>query len=262
MLDMHSHILPGLDDGAPDMETALEMARMAVAAGIKTVVATPHYMKGTVENSADVVRRSTAEFQQALDSEGIALKIMPGAEVYLDLETPGLLKKGELMTVNDKGKYLLVEMPMGEIPRYTEEVLFELNVQGVTPVIAHPERNLAVISKPELIVEFVEKGCLLQVNTGSIMGYYGRKVRKTAQLLVRKGLIHVVGSDMHSPGECCRTMKRALQSIEELKHGKLEEILENSIAIVNGEEVRVRQPANIRGAKPNLWRKLVGMMGR
>lgn len=253
MHDLHAHILPGLDDGAPDMETALEMARIAVADGITTVVATPHFIEGNMENHRELIRQKVIEFQQALEKAGIRLQVLPGAEVYLSPETPELLQKGQLMTINDQGRHLLIEFPMQSIPSFAEEVLFKLKLLGITPVIAHPERNLELSKRPERILDLAAKGCLMQINSGSITGIYGEKVRKTAHMLVKSDLIHIIGTDAHSAGGRSPRLRAAVEVTEELKKGKLEEIKGYAIQILAGESVTPEVPEGIKGDGSGLW---------
>ncbi len=256
MLDFHSHILPGLDDGAPDMETAIEMARLAVADGITMMIATPHYLEKSMENHRCLILKCVKDFQKVLNNEGIPLEIIPGCEVYLSPNTSYLLKKGELMTINDGGKYLLVEFPMQSIPNYSEEVLFNLKVQGVTPVIAHPERYLQLGRDYKLVLNLIEKGCLLQINSGSITGLYGERVKENARILIENNLIHLIGSDAHSARGRSPKIREAIDIIERVKTGKKKEILLNGMKIHNGQEVDPEIPREIQGRRIGVWEKI------
>ncbi len=256
MLDFHSHILPGLDDGAPDLETALEMARIAVKDGIKKMVATPHFIEGSMENNRETILIAVAEFQKELNLKNIPLTILPGAEIYLAPDTPDLLKKGEIMTVNNMGKYILIELPMQSIPQYTEDTLFELRLQEVVPIIAHPERNLELGRKPELILEMVTKGCLLQINSGSLTGVYGEKVRNIAKFLVANDLIHLVGSDAHTTGRRSPVVCKSLEVIEGVNPGKVKEINKYAEFILNAKDINPHIPSSIHGLKRGFWERL------
>lgn len=256
MLDMHAHILPGLDDGAPDLDTALAMARIAVEDGITTMVATPHFMEGSMENYRELILQKVSEFQLALDEQGIPLNVLPGAEVYLSPETPERLKKGELMTINDKGKHLLVEFPMQCVPAFAEEILFKLKVLGITPVIAHPERNLQLMNFPERVLDLATKGCLLQINSGSITGLYGQKIKKTAHWLVKRDLMHLVGSDAHSAGGRSPRIREALEVVEGLKTETVKEIVGCSKKVLTGIESAPEIPSEIQSNGRSLWDKI------
>lgn len=196
--DIHCHILPGIDDGAYDLDTALAMARAAVKAGFKTLIATPHYETYCFENTREVVLAQVAEFQSALDREGIPLQVLPGSEVMLGSEIPKLLSQQRLMTLRDEGRQLLVELPLQTFPLWAEAVLYEIQLQGIQTVLAHPERYNWLDSKLEWLYEYKEKGGLVQGNLGSLMGKYGSRAEKKAQLMLREELADFWGSDAHS----------------------------------------------------------------
>ena len=253
MLDFHSHILPGLDDGAPDMKTAIEMARIAVADGITLMAATPHFIEGSMENHRDLILEKVSEFQQVLDEERIPLKVVPGCEVFISPDTPARMEKKELMTVNNKGKHLLVEFPIQCIPSYTEQVLFDLKVMGVTPVIAHPERNIELANKPELVLNLVSRGCLMQINGGSITGLYGKKVQKTARLLTINDLIHLIGSDGHTSNLRTTRIRKALETMDRLKDGQKNTVITCSDKVMAGEDIVLTVPRGINGHLGYIW---------
>lgn len=199
MIDIHTHILPGLDDGARDWEMAVEMARGAVADGIRAVIATPHVYEGLGFISPHAILDKTAEFEKVLQQQGIPLRVFPGSEVHLAPDTPDQLRAGRLLTLADNHRYLLIEMPFGALPRYTDEVLFQLQLDGVTPVIAHPERNEEFRKKPDRLVAFIRKGCLAQVTGGSLRGNFGRRVEHSARQMLLGHLVQIMGSDGHAP---------------------------------------------------------------
>lgn len=256
MLDVHSHILPGLDDGASDLHTAIEMARIAVADGITGMVATPHFIEGSIEHNRELILQRVSDFQRVLDEQAINLKVFPGAEIFLSPETPERMLRGEVMTVNNGEKYLLVELPMQSMPKFTEEILFELKVRGVTPIIAHPERNLQLAGSPEMALELAAKGCLLQINAGSAMGLYGERVRKTAQLLIRNGLVHLIGSDAHSTGGRSPRIRESLAIAEKLRPQISLELIENGKKMLAGEDLNMEVPAEIRRSKMRFWERI------
>lgn len=199
MIDIHTHILPGFDDGARDWDAAVEMARGAVADGIGSLVATPHIYEGLEFISPRTILDKTAEFQKILEQRGIPLRVFPGSEVHLALDTPDQLRAGNLLTIADNHRYLLVEMPFGALPRYTDEVLFQLQLDGVTPVIAHPERNEEFRKNPDRLVALIRKGCLAQVTGGSLRGNFGRNVEHSARQMVTSHLVQIIASDGHAP---------------------------------------------------------------
>lgn len=173
------------------------MARYAAACGTTHMVVTPHYLPGVYEPDAAKVRSLVAEFRERLRTEGIPLVVLPGCEVFLSLEVPELLSAGQLMTLADEGKYLLVELPVHEMPAWVLEVLFRIRVQGVMPVLAHPERNGVLSERPERLHGFIRRGALVQVNGSSLTGRQGRGAQRAAERWARNGWVHMLGSDAH-----------------------------------------------------------------
>jgi protein-tyrosine phosphatase len=215
MVDLHCHVLPGVDDGAKCISDSLEMLRKAAAAGIETVVATPHLLRGIYEMEFLEREQMVAGLQKAADENGIDIQIKSGVECYLSREIlEDTSKLGEL-TLNNNGKYILVELPMQAIPSYAEDALLSgLNAQGITPVLAHPERNMGICGNPNILFDFVMKGCIAQLNVGSILGYFGRRIRKVARILLTHNLVHVIASDMHSPNS--PTLDQVVPVVEKL----------------------------------------------
>lgn len=197
MIDIHSHILPGLDDGARDLEESLEMARLAVNDGIRYLFATPHVVKGLYENQKDGIIQAVQNLQQKLDGEQIPLTIIPGAEVRLAEDLPYRFDQGELLTLDNQEKYLLVDLPTGFVPQYTSEVLFQLQLRGITPVLAHPERNAGLAGNSDILSKLVSRGVLVQLTCGSITGFFGSSVQKNAFRYLKGGLVDFVASDAH-----------------------------------------------------------------
>lgn len=195
--DLHCHILPGIDDGARDLPQALAMARIAVDDGIETVFATPHHLNGVYRNPADSVRAGVARLQAALDAEGIALKLLPGAENHLVPELPKALREGSALTLGDFGRAALVELPVHEIPIGAEELLDNIRGHGIVPIIAHPERNTSLRRNPDRLADWVGAGCLAQVTAQSCTGRFGEAVQLGSRTMIDRGLIHFVASDAH-----------------------------------------------------------------
>ncbi|MEW5921584.1 MAG: CpsB/CapC family capsule biosynthesis tyrosine phosphatase [Bacillota bacterium] len=201
MIDTHCHILPGLDDGALDEEHSLEMARAAVSDGITGIVATPHDIPGLYSFDVDKVNEKLAILNNRLEKEGIKLLLYPGSEVALAPELEHRHANNGLLTIAGKGRHLLVELPTEEIPPYAGDVFYKLQLRGLTPVIAHPERNLAVLQQPAWVQEMMERGMLIQLSAPSITGLFGKKVQYLAGELARRGWVHLVASDAHSAGK-------------------------------------------------------------
>lgn len=199
MIDIHAHILPMLDDGAPDMESALAMAEIAVESGVTKIVATPHSnMPGRFENYWSPRLESAFErFRRELQTSGIDLTVLSGMEVFGTPDAPQLLRAGKLTTLGGS-RYLLIEFPFERYGRQATQILGTLLSMNYRPVIAHPERYLYVQDNPELLNRWVQNGCLLQLNKGSIQGRFGRSAQALALSMLDRGLAAVVASDAHS----------------------------------------------------------------
>ncbi|MEW6770756.1 MAG: CpsB/CapC family capsule biosynthesis tyrosine phosphatase [Bacillota bacterium] len=199
MIDIHAHILPGLDDGPETPEDSLEMARAFVKAGYTTVVATPHVISGVYDHTRAAILRSVRRFQEQLQAAGIPLTVLPGAEYHVSDRLLPLLRAGELLTLNDTGKYLLVELPFYQMPEYVSQVLFELLLAGVTPIIAHPERNDFIARRPGVLAEICRKGVLAQVTAGALTGLFGSQAKRAAAYFIKEETAQFVATDAHGP---------------------------------------------------------------
>jgi len=217
MLDTHSHILPGLDDGAAGWEQSLAMARMAVDDGIEGMVCTPHWVLGRYTNTRPLILNSLEKLQGKLADHNIPLQLYPGAELRLDPTLPQGLRAGDLLTLNDTGRFALIELPEETLPRNLEEFLWDLRMQGITPVISHPERNLALRRDPARLYRLVQMGALAQLTAASLLGHFGKEVRKFSTFLLDHNLVHVLVTDAH--GLTMRTPKlfQACKLVEGMK---------------------------------------------
>lgn len=205
MIDLHCHLLPGIDDGPASLEESLALARALVADGITHVVATPHVYPGRYANKRSNITAEHARFVQALAAAQIPLAVSFAGEVRLDPEVLDWLAEGELPFLAGEAavtggacKALLLEMPDGQVPLGADRFCNMLLKQGITPVIAHPERNRGVMEKLERIRPFVDAGCQLQLTAASVIGEFGRKAHDTALQLLDQGWVNVVATDAHN----------------------------------------------------------------
>ena len=192
MIDLHCHILPGMDDGARHREEALHMAALAVESGVRAVVATPHCLDGGGEAVASAVRR----LQDDLNETQLPLQVFPGMEIFGTTNTARLLGEGELLTLNSS-RYPLIEFSFESDGEEETGILHQVREAGFIPVVAHPERYVWVRRDPELLNLWVRMGCLLQVNKGSLLGKFGEGPRQMAMEMTGRGFTSVVGSDAH-----------------------------------------------------------------
>ena len=216
MTDIHCHILPGVDDGADDMGESLLMARLSGLSGVETIVATPHCNtpQGDRNFRTDELRDRFVELVRQLKDAGTKVSIFPGAEVFCTEETPELLRKGRLLTLAGS-RYLLTEFYFDESLEFIDDMLAKLAAEGVTPVIAHPERYYELQRMPEHAAEWFRAGYVIQVNKDSLLGGLGRRAGNASRELLRMGLAHVVASDAHSSIERNTDMSRVQRLIED-----------------------------------------------
>ncbi|MGI6119164.1 MAG: tyrosine-protein phosphatase [Desulfosporosinus sp.] len=216
MIDIHSHILPGLDDGAKNMAETLGMVRQLHEAGFTTLIATPHVFEGRDFLNPSEILAVTEQVRKCVAAAKIPVEILPGAENYIFPEMARWVQERKLLTLGNRGKYILVELPRLEIPRYADQVFFELQVLGITPVLAHPERYRGLNDQQERILEWAKKGILLQLELRSLSGYYGPQASQLAEIMLHSDLIHVVGSDSHRVSRRETTYLEGLQSIKKI----------------------------------------------
>ena len=199
MYDTHCHILPGIDDGAHDMEESMVMCAMAVDDGIRGIVATPHHANGVYMNPREEVVSVVQAVRDELDMRGIPLQIFPGSEVHLHNNLMDEIRAGTLCTYGDHGKALLIEAPPQILPDRIKDEIFALKLAGITPILAHAERNKAVQDDPDKVLELVRMGCLVQVTAMSVLGDFGDMPERTARQLLKARSAHLVATDAHSP---------------------------------------------------------------
>lgn len=193
--DMHSHIIPGIDDGAPNLEAALAMARKYVALGFKKVIATPHVMADFYRNTPDTINNGLDVLREGLLQNEINLEVEAAAEYYFDETFINKLSKKEVLGFGNN--YLLFELSYINQPPNLLDVLFKIQDAGFYPVLAHPERYPYYHGSIENYLQIIEYGCFLQLNTISLTGYYGKGVKNAAESLVDNNCVSFLGSDMH-----------------------------------------------------------------
>jgi protein-tyrosine phosphatase len=198
MLDLHCHLLPAIDDGAPDLDAALEMARIAWQDGIRTVACTPHIYPGMYENTAPGIARAIDALRGHLDDAGIALELCIGADVHVDPGVVDGIRSGRIPTLAGS-RYLLLEPPHHVAPPRFEDNVFELIVAGYVPVITHPERLRWIEDHYAVFERLVAQGALMQVTAGALTGRFGRRPLYWSQRMLDAGLVHLLATDAHHP---------------------------------------------------------------
>ncbi|CAH0416484.1 tyrosine protein phosphatase [Periweissella fabaria] len=238
MIDIHSHLLPGIDDGSQNWETSLDLARQAVNDGIEVALMTPHHRNGRYDNPAEQVTKLTDEFQILLTENNIPLKVFPSQEVRINSEILADLKAGEILGTDEAAKYFLLEFPDNSVPSFTNDLVFRILQTGVTPIIVHPERNTALMARPEELFELINQGAISQITASSLVGTFGKSVQAFTQDIIKNGLTHLIASDAHHlPGRKYE-MTAAFNALENLiDHRHVRAFKHNAKAVVNGDSI-------------------------
>ncbi|HIF31266.1 MAG: CpsB/CapC family capsule biosynthesis tyrosine phosphatase [Pirellulaceae bacterium] len=213
--DIHCHLAPGIDDGSKSWDDSLAMARMAERDGIGTVVCTPHQLGTYRHNRGTEIRALVAELQTTLQSAGLGLKVLPGADVRIEPDMISLIKSGEVLTLADGGIFVLLELPH-ELFFSLDEVIDRLSEQGMIGVLSHPERNQGILKRPEVIAPLVERGCYMQITCGSLLGTFGPRCRDFSKWMLEQGLASFLSTDAHGPKSRRPLMKRAHECAAEI----------------------------------------------
>lgn len=240
MIDLHCHILPGLDDGAQSFEESVAMAEIARSDGIRTIAATPHLFRDVVEGrDFEALEKTREELAGVLKAKNIAVDILPGAEVHISHRLVEEIRKNRNNLVINRSSYMFVEFPSDHIYSGVRELFFELMNEGIRPIIAHPERNRVFLRRPELLYELVQAGALAQVNAGSVTGQYGDSVKDAAIRFCELNFIHFLGSDGHNSRSKAPRLSPALIRLEQVMGKERARALveENPLAVLEDREL-------------------------
>lgn len=215
MIDIHSHLIPSVDDGARTVDETFELIKEAQNAGFSDIILTPHYMLDAYEPNAKELILWKEKLQEILNKEEIAVNLHIGMEVYIAEDIINLIKQNKILTLAES-KYLLMELPLNTNVKYLDDVIFKLLENNITPIIAHPERYKCVQEQPNIVEKLIEKECLIQSNYGSILGIYGKKAQKTVKYLLKKNLIDFLGTDTHRKNTIYLEIEKASKKIKKL----------------------------------------------
>ncbi|BCJ88154.1 tyrosine-protein phosphatase [Effusibacillus dendaii] len=240
MIDMHCHLLPGVDDGAMTMEESIEMARIAAADGITDIVATPHTYNGLHQISGEKILESVKLLQTELDARNISIRIHPGSEIHLHKDLLFHLEQNHCMTYCNAKKYILLELPSHEIPAEFDQQIDKLKKLKLTPIIAHPERNMVLRKRPDILQNWIEHGVISQLTARSITGQSGGLMQRTAVEFIKNRFVHVIGSDAHNCSGKRPELRSAFEKLAELFSKKeTDRFHSNAMAVINGENIQV-----------------------
>lgn len=243
MIDIHCHILPGMDDGPASLGESLAMCRAAAEDGIGTIVAAPHFKPGTYEFTRPEILDRIRVLQAAVKKEGMNVTILPGAEVTVSPEMHAHLAPEKGLTING-GRYFLAEFSPHSVPSQWDTFLLSFLASGMTPIIAHPERNAWFMTHPEALSAAVQSGILVQITAASLTGGFGEEARDFSIRLLRSNLVHAIASDGHSADLRPPRLAEAVSLAEELVGKEMARALVTSIpqAIISGRKIPALAP--------------------
>ena len=202
LIDLHNHVLPGVDDGSPNLTVSMNMIRAASAQGITDIINTVHFQHPKMDMipiTIEDIAFKTQELQKEIDSAGLSVKLHIGAEVFF---LPNLLelRKNMLCTFGN-GRYMLIEFQTHQLPPGYDDELYSLVMSGTTPIIAHPERYRPIQNNINIVEKLINSGCLMQIDAGSLLGQFGENCKKTAEIMLGRNMVHFMGSDAHNDGK-------------------------------------------------------------
>ena len=239
MIDIHTHILPSLDDGPKTIEDSIELCKIAANDGIKTIVATPHSKDGVYEAKSDDTLRKVKELNLKLEEFQLDLEILPGAEVHINERLVEYIKNGEALTINNGRKFILLELPFFFVPPITDKLISNLRSIGIVSIISHAERIIKFQKTPKILDQLVKSGTLIQITAQSLTGDFGSRERKCAEWLLKHEMVHFIASDVHSltgrPPILSKALERAAKIIGEKKARAL--VSHNPEQIINGLDI-------------------------
>lgn len=247
MIDFHSHIIYGVDDGAKDIEIAIQILKEASQAGFTDIILTPHYLKNYYIQSKKEIQKRIKEIEKRLKQENININLYQANEVYIMDEMSELINNGTISTINNS-KYVLFELPMSTETLNLKSVIYSLLENGNIPIIAHPERYKYIQENPNKLLELIEIGVLFQMNFGSILGQYGKKVQKTAEKLLKHNMVHFLGTDTHRPNMIYNRINEAIHKLNKIIDEKqLKNLLMNNAQkVLQDEKVYIELPKEIK----------------
>jgi protein-tyrosine phosphatase len=242
MIDMHAHLLPGVDDGPSDWDEALAMLEAGRRDGIRGAVCTSHVLDRFDAAVETKFAAAFSELRRRASLRGIDMELWLGAEIHVNVSFDAVPPAA---TLAGGGKYLLLELPLNDIPNNADDRLFDLCLKGYHPILAHPERNSVLMQKPELVYSLVQRGVLTQVNAGSLTGDFGYRIRKAAESFVDRGLVHFIGSDCHNLRTRTMTLSAAARAVARRAGAEAAADLTsgNALRALRGESLPASEPA-------------------
>ena len=247
MIDCHSHIVCGVDDGSENAEQSLKILKEAEKAGFNTTILTPHYMDDYYIVPKNEIAEKIEALQGLCDNLKMDIKLYQGNEIYISNHIDEFLKDEKATSLNNS-RYVLFETPMNIEPQNLIEVIYKLKEMKKVPVLAHPERYAFIQKEPNKILEYAEMGVLFQANYGSLVGQYGINSKKTIKILLENDIISFLGSDVHKEGHIYKQMPEIIKTLRKIiSEEKIEELTNTNIEkILNDEKIEIEIPSKLK----------------
>jgi protein-tyrosine phosphatase len=263
MIDLHTHILPGVDDGAPDLATALDMARMAVDDGIKVMACTPHFMPGMYDNKPEDIKQRVEAFASQLDAANINLKVVYGCDAHIRPDFLPCLRNGTILTLNGS-RYVLFEPPHNIAPQRLEDLLFNIVASNYVPILTHPERLKWIEQQFSIFEDLSKIGVWMQITAGSLTGRFGARPKYWAEKMLAQGMVHILATDAHN----LKSRPPILSEAFEIAKSEVGLDEANNLVLVRPVNILDDMPASASppilvkefemAAAPSRWRRLFG----
>jgi len=244
MIDIHAHILPGIDDGPKDIDESIEMLHQAQKDGIHTIVATPHTLNGIYTCTPEMVSRGIHHLCDEMKKHDISVSIYPGMEIHICDDFHARLEDNQIIPINNS-RYVLIELPAPLIPPHFKDLVFQLRLKGFYPILAHPERNFAVQKHPDMIYDFIEWGVFIQITAVSVTGFFGGRIKKLCKKFIQNRLVHFLASDAHSSVNRLPILSEAHFQCEKILNDKQEAralIEHNPKNVIENKPIEVSEP--------------------
>ncbi|WP_079506570.1 tyrosine-protein phosphatase [Mesobacillus jeotgali] len=253
MIDIHCHILHGIDDGPRTLGESISLAKSAVKEGIHTIIATPHHKNGRYINTKASILEKVSELNGILQIEKIPLTILPGQETAIHGDILSGIEMGEILTLA-RTQYLFIEFPANHVPHYSEQIFYEIQLKGIIPVIVHPERNAEIIERPDTLYKLVKNGALAQITASSIAGQFGKKIKAFSEQLIDANLVHFIASDAHNSDKRSFYMQQAYSNVRKRYGTDMVYLLrDNAELLIQGNNIYKDIPARVRKRKKIGW---------
>ena len=246
MIDIHSHILPNIDDGSRSIEETFNLIKEAKEAGFEGIVCTSHYMENYYETNRPEREVWINAIHENLENKNIDMNLYLGNEIYMSDNIIELLEDGKATTMNDTS-YVLFELPMNAEPMNLYDMVYEMQQYKIVPILAHPERYSFVQTDPELIYDLIDKGVLMQANYGSIIGQYGKKAQMIVQKFLENNMIHMLGTDVHRQNTIYPKIPEIILELKSLiGEEKVKELTTiNPELVINNKRIDIRKPYKV-----------------